>query len=241
MVGEMAIRALGFDVFGTVVDWRTSIAHEVAPVLAQLGRDDVGPEAFAMAWRSRYNPAMEEVRSGRRPFVVLDVLHRETLEATLREFAIDPAAVGDERLAELNLAWHRLDPWPDSAAGLARLRDRYPVVSLSNGNVALMVDLSRYGGLTWDAILGAEHARAYKPDAAAYLRTAEALALRPDELCLVAAHHADLRAARACGLATAFVARPHEYGGAPAPDHHMGQDWEYSATSLLDLADQLGG
>jgi 2-haloacid dehalogenase len=236
----MAIRALGFDVFGTVVDWRSSVAREVTPVLADLGRRDVDPAAFAMAWRSRYSPAMEEVRSGRRPFVVLDVLHRETLESTLSEFGIDPAALGEERLGELNLAWHRLDPWPDAAAGLARLRTRYPVVSLSNGNVALMVDLSRHGGLSWDAILGAEHARAYKPDPAAYLRTAEALALRPAELCLVAAHHADLRAARACGLATAFVARPDEYGGAPAPDHHMGQDWEYGATSLLDLADQLG-
>jgi 2-haloacid dehalogenase len=236
----MAIRALGFDVFGTVVDWRSSVAREVAPVLAEVGRDDVAPEAFASAWRSRYNPAMEEVRSGRRPFVVLDILHRETLEATLGQFGIDAAALGDERLADLNRAWHRLDPWPDAAAGLARLRARHPVVSLSNGNVALMVGLSRHGGLTWDAILGAEHARAYKPDPAAYLRTAEALALRPDELCLVAAHHADLTAARACGLLTAFVARPDEYGGALAPDHHMGQDWEYSAKSLLDLADQLG-
>ena len=240
MVGDVAIRALGFDVFGTVVDWRSSVARDAAPVLADLGRDDIDPAAFAMAWRSRYNPAMEEVRSGRRPFVVLDILHRETLETTLRHFDIDPSAVGDERLAELNLAWHRLDPWPDAAEGLARLRTRHPVVSLSNGNVALMVELSRHGGLTWDAVLGAEHARAYKPDPAVYLRTAEALALRPDELCLVAAHHADLTAARACGLVTAFVTRPDEYGGAPAPDRDMVQEWEHSATSLLDLADQLG-
>ena len=185
-----------------------------------------------MAWRSRYNPAMEEVRSGRRPFVVLDTLHREMLEATLVQFDIEPATLGEQVLAELTLAWHRLDPWPDAPDGLARLRSRFPVVALSNGNVALMVGLSRHGGLTWDAILGAEHARAYKPDPAVYLRTAEALALAPGELCLVAAHHADLAAARACGLATAFVARPDEYGGRPAPDRDMGQEWEYTATQL---------
>ncbi len=236
----MVIRALGFDVFGTVVDWRSSVAREVAPFLAGLGRSDVSGDEFAMSWRSRYNPAMEEVRSGRRPFVVLDTLHREMLEATLEQFGIEPATLGEQVLAELTLAWHRLDPWPDAPVGLARLRSRYPVVALSNGNVALMVGLSRHGGLTWDAILGAEHARSYKPDPAVYLRSAEALALEPGELCLVAAHHADLAAARACGLATAFVARPNEYGGRAAPDRDMGQEWEYTATSFLDLADQLG-
>ena len=235
----MGIRALGFDVFGTVVDWRTSVAREVAPLLTSLERDDIGPADFAMAWRSRYHPATEEVRTGRRPFVVLDTLHREMLEATLRSFDIDPAALGEDRLDGLNLAWHRLDPWPDAAEGLARLRTRFPVVSLSNGNVAMMVGLSRHGGLTWDAILGAEFAGSYKTDPAVYLRTAEALALKPDELCLVAAHHGDLAAARACGLATAYVARPDERGGLPAPDAHMAQDWEYTATSFLDLADQL--
>src|SRR6478735_11712833 len=135
----MVIRALGFDVFGTVVDWRTSVAREVTPLLAGRGRNDVSGEEFATAWRSRYNPAMEEVRSGRRPFVVLDALHREMLEETLTQFGIAPATLGESALAELNLAWHRLDPWPDAALGLARLRRAFPVVALSTANMALMV------------------------------------------------------------------------------------------------------
>lgn len=236
----MGIRAFGFDVFGTVVDWRSSVARQVAPILAGLGRDDVDPADFAMAWRRRYQPAMEAVRNGDRPFVILDTLHREMLDSTLWKFDIDPATLGDEQLDEVNLAWHRLDPWPDAVEGLDRLRRRGPVVALSNGNVALMVDLSRHGGLTWDAILGAEHARAYKPDPVVYLSAAEALGLAPEELCLVAAHHVDLAAARACGLQTAFVARSDEYGGLPAPDHDLGQDWEFAATSFVDLAEQLG-
>jgi 2-haloacid dehalogenase len=183
---------------------------------------------------------MREVRQGRRAFVPLDTLHREMLEDTLRHFEIDPEQVGEPGLAELTLAWHRLDPWPDVPSGLARLRSRFPVVTLSNGNVALIVALSRHGGLAWDAVLGAEVARAYKPDPAVYLGAAASLALAPAELCLVAAHHADLAAGRECGLATAFVARPDEYGGAPAPDARFAQAWDHTATSFLDLAEQLG-
>ncbi len=231
--------ALAFDVFGTVVDWRTGVARESEEYLAAIGRGDIDASAFADAWRAGYQPAMATVRDGRRPFVVLDVLHREMLEAVLRDHDVDPDALGEGTLAEWSRAWHRLDPWPDAVEGLARLRRRFPVVTLSNGNVALMLALARRGGLVWDAILGAEVTRAYKPARDAYLRTAELLAIEPAQLCLVAAHHSDLAAARGCGLMTAYVDRPMERGGAPAPDADRWQDWDWEATSLVDLADRL--
>ena len=230
--------ALSFDVFGTVVDWRSSIARESAPYLTALGRGDIDPAVFADAWRARYQPAMARVGLGERSFVVLDVLHREMLEDTLAAYGI--VNVDEPTLADWTLAWRRLDPWPDAVAGLARLRTHFPIVTLSNGNVALMVNLARRAGLPWDAILGAEFSRAYKPASATYLGAAAALGLAPARLMHVACHHSDLAAARANGLGTAYVDRPMEYGGAPAPDRHMAQDWDVSATSLEDLADQLG-
>lgn len=233
-------KALAFDVFGTVVDWRSSIAREAAPVLARLGRDDIDPFAFADGWRARYVPAMARVRSGERGFVILDVLHREMLEDLLMSLDIDPQALGDTGLADLTRAWHRLDPWPDSVAGLTRLKARFPIVTLSNGNIALMLDMARRAGLPWDAILGAEVSGHYKPDPDAYLHTARMLAIEPGELCLVAAHHSDLAAARGCGLLTAHVDRPLEYGGAPAPDRAFAAGWEWGVTSLTELADMLG-
>lgn len=232
-------KALAFDVFGTLVDWRASVAREAVPVLAALGRTDIDAHAFADGWRARYQPAMAAVREGRRPFVILDTLHRETLEDLLRHHSIDPAKLGEDRLADLTRAWYRLDLWPDSVEGLARLRTRFPVVTLSNGNVALMVALSRHAGFRWDAVLGAEFSHAYKPSPEAYLATARALGIAPAELCLVAAHHSDLAAARACGLQTAFVARPMEYGGRRAPDADAQQDWDYEAPDLLALATRM--
>jgi 2-haloacid dehalogenase len=208
-------------------------------MLARLGREDIDPCAFADGWRARYQPAMAQVRSGERPFVILDVLHSETLEHLLVSFDIDPVAVGDERLHDLTLAWHRLEPWPDAIAGLTRLKAKFPIVTLSNGNIALMLDLARRAGLPWDAILGAEVSGHYKPDPEAYLSTARMLAIEPSELCLVAAHHSDLAAARGCGLMTAYVDRPMEYGGRPAPDRHFAQDWDWSVDSLAALADVL--
>jgi len=233
------VRALVFDVFGTVVDWRSGVAREAAPFLAQHGRGDVDPGAFADAWRKRYQPAMEEVRSGRRPFTRLDVLHRENLAGVLPEFGIDPAAVPAGELDELNLAWHRLDPWPDAVAGLTRLKSRYIIAPLSNGNIILMLDMAKRAGLPWDAILGAEVAQAYKTAPEAYLRTADILAMRPGELCLVAAHNNDLAAARKCGLRTAFIYRPDESGPGrtpPGPD----QEWDIVAGDFNDLAGQFG-
>jgi 2-haloacid dehalogenase len=234
------VRALVFDVFGTVVDWRSGVAREAAPFLRRHGAESADPSAFADAWRARYQPAMEQVRSGRRAFTRLDALHRESLDAILPEFGIDPAAVPAAELNELNLAWHRLDPWPDAVAGLARLKAGFIIATLSNGNIALMVDMAKRAGLPWDAILGAEVARAYKPMPEVYLGAADILAMRPDEIGLVAAHNGDLAAARACGLRTAFVPRPTEHGPEQTTDLGAEQDWDVVADDFLALAEQLG-
>ena len=223
--------------FGTVVDWRTSIAREATTFFAGIGRDDIDPATFADAWRGLYQPAMEECRSGRRAYTRLDVLNRETLDVLLAQHRI---VAEDSAVADLAMAWRRLDPWPDTVAGLTRLKARYPIVTLSNGNVALILEMARRAGLPWDAILGAEATQIYKPMPRAYLGTADILGIAPDELCLVAAHHSDLAAARAVGLRTAYVDRPMEYGGRPAPDYAMAQDWEYATDSLTGLADLLG-
>ncbi|HUC18619.1 MAG TPA: haloacid dehalogenase type II [Acetobacteraceae bacterium] len=234
------VRALVFDVFGTVVDWRSGIAREAGPFLARHGKADVSPERFADAWRMRYQPAMEEVRSGRRAFIRLDVLHRENLDAILKDFDIDMAKVPCAELDDLNLAWHRLDPWPDVLAGLARLKSRAIIAPLSNGNIILMIDIAKRAGLGWDAILGAEVVRAYKPAPEAYLRTVEVLAMRPAEVCLVAAHNGDLAAARKCGLRTAFVPRPNEHGPGQTEDLRPEQDWDVVAWDFGDLASAFG-
>jgi 2-haloacid dehalogenase len=233
------VQALVFDVFGTVVDWRSGVARESAAFLVRYA-PGVDPAAFADAWRRRYAPAMEEVRSGRRPFVRLDVLHRANLEAVLPEFGIDRSAVPPSELDALNLAWHRLDPWPDSVPGLTRLKRRFIIAPLSNGNIRLMLDMAKRAGLPWDAILGAEVAQAYKPAPEAYLRTAEALMLEPPQICLVAAHNDDLAAARRCGLRTAFIPRPTEHGPEQTIDLKPGEDWDAIATDMEDLANQLG-
>ncbi|MBA3880602.1 MAG: haloacid dehalogenase type II [Sphingobium sp.] len=227
------VKVFAFDVFGTVVDWRSSIAREVTPLLAGSGID---PHSVADRWRARYQPAMQACRSGARPYTRLDILNRETLDDLLRTLGVEADAA---TRAELAMAWRRLDPWPDAVAGLTRIRARWPIVTLSNGNIALTLDMARRAGLPWDAILGAEATGIYKPLPGAYLGTADILGIAPAELCLVAAHHSDLAAARSVGLSTAFIARPLEYGGAAAPDAHMAQDWDWSATSITELASQL--
>jgi 2-haloacid dehalogenase len=234
------VRALVFDVFGTVVNWRSGVAREAGPFLAAHGRPGADPGAFADAWRRRYMPAMEEVRSGRRPFTRLDVLHRENLAAILPEFGIDEAALPAGALDALNLAWHRLDPWPDSVPGLHRLRRGFIIAPLSNGNIILMIDMAKRAGLPWDAILGAEVAQAYKPMPEAYLRTAEVLAMAPGEVCMVAAHNGDLAAAKACGLRTCFVPRPLEHGPGQTADITPAQDWDVVAPDFESLAERLG-
>jgi len=233
-------RALVFDVFGTVVDWREGVARELRAFFERHGAGPVDAHAVADAWRKRYQPAMEECRSGRRPFARLDVLHRENLDAVLRETGLDLAAVAAGELDQLNRAWHRLDPWPDAVEGLVRLKKRYIIAPLSNGNVSLLLNMAKRAGLPWDAILGAEVANAYKPRPEAYLRTADILGLQPGELCLVAAHNSDLAAARACGLRTAFVLRPREHGPRQAIDLQAEGPWDVVASDFLDLAARLG-
>jgi 2-haloacid dehalogenase len=233
------VRALLFDTFGTVVDWRGSIARQLAAEFADLDAAEARDwAAFADAWRARYQPAMEEVRSERRPFVVLDVLHRENLEATAVQFGL--TGLPGHRLDRINRFWHTLDPWPDSVAGMARLGRRYAIVAQSNGNVALMVDMKRHAGLPWDMILGAEVVGFYKRRPESYLRAAAMLGLEPAQCMMVAAHNDDLGAARALGLRTAMVLRPDEHGPAQTTDLAPAQAWDVVADSMEDLAARLG-
>ncbi|MGA2129054.1 MAG: haloacid dehalogenase type II [Xanthobacteraceae bacterium] len=230
------VKALFFDVFGTLVDWRTSIAREARRILGRQGHALDWP-AFADAWRDEYQPGMEEVRSGRIPFSKLDVLHRLNLDRILPRFGL--AGLDDPTLADLTLAWHRLDAWADVATGMARLRQRFFIAPVSNGNISLMVDLARRNGIFWDAVLGAEVAGDYKPKPRVYLAAAQALDLPPAACMMVAAHTGDLAAAAACGLRTAHIARPNEHGpgrGEAAPTGPV----DIAAVDLERLADQLG-
>jgi 2-haloacid dehalogenase len=229
------MHALVFDVFGTLVDWRGSIAREARDVLAPRGVT-LDWHAFADAWRAQYQPAMEAVRSGQIPFSKLDVLHRRNLEVVLNAF--DIRDLGEATRVHLNLAWHRLDAWPDVAPGLKRLRERYRIAPCSNGNVSLMVDLARRNDLMWDAILGAEFARDYKPKAVVYQSAASAFDCEPTQVLMVAAHSNDLAAAAAAGLRTAHIARPDEKG-AGRGEHGPSVAVDIAARDLLDLADQL--
>jgi 2-haloacid dehalogenase len=230
------IGALTFDVFGTVVDWRSSIARELRSFFGPRGIERDW-DVVADRWRALYQPAMEEVRRGRRPWVRLDDLHCENLTVVLDEF--DLAGLDDE-IEHLNRAWHRLEPWPDAVAGLTRLKRRFILATLSNGNVALLVNMARRAGLPWDAILGAEVARAYKPLPAAYLCTADLLGLEPERCMMVAAHNHDLEAARALGFRTAFVARPTEHGPGQTTDRGAEHRFDMVASDFRDLADRLG-
>lgn len=235
-MADLGIKALTFDVFGTVVDWRNSIASEAEAILGEAGYE-VDGQAFALAWRARYQPSMEEVRAGRRPFARLDVLHRENLLEIFSDFGID--GVPDPTIDHLNRAWHRLAPWPDVVEGLTRLKRRFILGTLSNGNVALMVNLAKHSGLPWDVILGAEVANAYKPEPEAYKRAAALLDLDPSQCLMVAAHNDDLVAAAANGMKTAFIARPTEYGEAQTKDQKAEHDFDVVAEDFLDLADTL--
>lgn len=231
------MKALLFDVFGTVVDWRSSVAAELQAFFEPRGVVRDWPQVAA-DWRARYQPAMEEIRARRRGFVVLDQLHRENLEQVLQ--AQDLGGLPEADMDHLNRAWHRLRPWPDCVAGLTRLKARYVLATLSNGNVALMVNLARFGGLPWDAVLGAEFTRSYKPDPHTYLGTAAALGLAPGDCLMVAAHNDDLRAARDLGFGTAFICRPTEHGPAQSVDLQPEADWDFAVDSMTGLADVLG-
>ncbi len=226
------VQVIAFDVFGTVVDWHGSIRREVE----RLGLGVDGAE-FARAWRAGYQPAMAEVMA-QDQWVVLDVLHRRILDRVLADFGLD-AMPEDERRA-LNRVWHRLDPWPDSVEGLARLKAKYLVCSLSNGNIGLLAEMAKHAGLPWDCILSAENFNKYKPHPDTYLGVARTFDLAPESVMLAAAHHSDLEAARNCGLLTAYIERPCEYGeDRPKPVEPWARNTLH-ARSIADLAEQLG-
>jgi len=232
----VAVKALFFDVFGTLVDWRTLIAREAEGLLKPLGFA-LDWAAFADAWRGEYKGALEEVRSGRMAFCKLDVLHRRNLELTLKRFGA--GTLSEDQRRDLNLAWHRLDAWPDVPRGLARLKRNYLLAPVSNGNISLMVDLARRNNLPWDAILGAEIAGDYKPKPRVYLAAAAAFDLKPQDCMMVAAHSNDLKHAAALGLATCHIARPNEHGpgrGETAPTVAV----DFAVKSLEELAEKLG-
>ena len=233
------IRACFFDVFGTVVDWRTSVSRDLAAFAREKGIEGVDWLEFAVEWRRLYQPSMEEVRSGRRPFTILDVLHRESLEKLIARYGLK--GLGEADVEHMNRAWHRLEPWSDAVDGLKRLKQKYIIAPCSNGNIALMVNLAKRAGLPWDCILGAETARAYKPMPQAYLNSCRQLALDPSQVCMVAAHNNDLRAAKAQGLKTAFVARPAEHGPGQTTDLVADPACvDVSAASFVELAARLG-
>jgi 2-haloacid dehalogenase len=232
----MSPTALAFDVFGTVVDWRSSIIRELEEFGRTHGVQQDWP-AFADSWRAGYAPAMDRVRRGDLPRTRIDDLHRMILEDLLGSAGI---AVSEEDIDALNRAWHRLDPWPDTVAGLTRLKEKFTITTLSNGNVSLLTNMAKRAGLPWDCVISAELFHHYKPDPQAYLGCADLLGVPPDELMLVAAHPSDLRAARDAGLMTAYVDRPLEMGPNRPAQRVEDGEFNYTATDFLNLADQLG-
>ena len=233
------IKACLFDVFGTVVDWRTSVTRDLQEYARRKGIEGVDWLEFAVEWRKLYQPSMDEVRSGRRAFTILDVLHRESLVKLVERYRI--AGLSEADIDYMSRAWHRLDPWPDVREGLGRLKHSRIIAPCSNGNIALMVNMAKRAGLPWDCILGAETARAYKPMPEAYLASCRQLGLAPAAVMMVAAHNPDLKAAKAQGLATAFVARPLEHG--PGQTTNLAPDWscvDVAAADFVELADRLG-
>ena len=230
------IRALTFDVFGTVVDWRSGIIRE-GQVLGRAKGLDVDWAQFADAWRDLYQPMLSKVRDGELPWKKLDDLHRMSLDRLLAEFGI--GSLSESEIDHLNRAWHRLDPWADVIEGLTRLKQKYILATLSNGNVALLVNMAKRAGLPWDAVLGAEVARHYKPQPEAYLITADLLGLRPEQCLMVAAHYSDLVAARGCGFRTVYVWRRQEFGPRPKDDLPADHGLDLVVEDFVELADVL--
>ena len=231
------VKAMTFDIFGTVVDWRGSIISEGENVWTDKGVDVDWPE-FADRWRGGYGPSMQRVRTGELPWMNIDALHRLILDDLLEQYQVDGLSEADK--VQLNKVWHRLNPWPDVASGLARLRKRFVVASLSNGNVALLVNMARHGGLCWDCVLSAELAGHYKPDPEVYQTAAALLGLEPREVMMVAAHNGDLKGSTAVGFRTAFVHRPREFGPDQTTDLVPDPSVDVVANDFNDLADRLG-
>jgi len=230
------VKALVFDTFGTVVDWRNGVAREAERILRPMGYD-LDWLAFADAWRKEYGPGMEEVRSGRRAFVKLDILHRENLDRLRPRFKLEK--LEEPTLAELNLAWHKLDAWPDVGPAFARLHKRFLMAPCSNGNIALMADVARRNNLPWDAILGSEIAQGYKPQPKVYLATCEAFNLKPEQVMMCAAHSGDLSSAQKLGLRTGHIGRPGE-GGPGTGETEPNGSFDVVAKNFHDFADKLG-
>jgi 2-haloacid dehalogenase len=226
-------QVLAFDIFGTVVDWHGSIVREMQALYPQVDGD-----AFALAWRAGYKPAMQRVMSGELGWTLIDDLNRMILDSMLTDFGL--THLSEAELQHLNRVWHRLDAWPDSVAGLTRLKSKYTITSLSNGNIGLLTNMAKRAGLPWDCVLSAEVFRAYKPDPATYLGVAKVFNLGPEQVMLVAAHHEDLAGARACGLRTAYIERPLEFGANQPKDVSPQKGNDLHATNLNGLADQLG-
>jgi 2-haloacid dehalogenase len=235
--GLAGVKALVFDTFGTVVDWRTSVTREVEGLAKRKGVTVDGAK-FADAWRAQYAPNMNRVRSGEIPWTKLDRLHRMALDKILPEFNL--TGLSEAETDTLNRAWHRLAPWPDAVSGLTRLKKKFTIAPLSNGNLSLITDMAKHSGLPWDCILGAELVRHYKPDREVYQSAADFLDLKLAEVMMVAAHLGDLRAAKAVGLHTAFVTRPLEYGPNGKPDLKADSSIDIAAKDFNDLAGQLG-
>ena len=238
----LKVKALLFDVFGTVVDWRTGIAREVEDI-AKKNNISLDPYDFADAWRAEYQPAMEEIRKGRRSFTILDILHMENLKKIASKFNLHN--LSDQDLNTLVKAWHRLPGWPDSSDGLNALKKKYILATQSNGNIALIVNMAKFSNLNWDVVLGAEVIGHYKPDPEAYLKACSALDLKTEECLMVAAHDDDLKAASLQGMKTAYVHRPFEYGRdklfdiAEVNDYKGNKEWNIVSSDLNDLAKQL--
>lgn len=226
------IKVIAFDIFGTVVDWHGSVCAELQQMAV-----DVDADRFALAWRAGYAPAMKAVMDNNE-WVILDQLHRQILDTVLAQFDLDAMSEADRE--QLNNIWHRLDPWPDSVEGLTRLKAKFKICSLSNGNVDLLSDMARHGSLPWDKVLSAETFHKYKPDPATYLGVAEQFAVRPNETMLAAAHHRDLASARDCGLYTAYIERPLEFGANNVKDVSAKPADHIHAGSIIELAEILG-
>ena len=239
----LKVKALLFDVFGTVVDWRTGIAKEVESV-AKKNNISLDPFDFADAWRAEYQPAMEEIRKGRRSFTILDILHMENLKKIAPKFNLHN--ISDEDFKLLVTAWHRLPGWPDRSKGINLLKKKYILATQSNGNIALIVNMAKFSNLNWDVVLGAEVIGHYKPEPEAYLKACNALNFKTEECLMVAAHEDDLKAARQQGMKTAYVHRPFEYGKdklfdiAEVNDYKGDREWDIVSRDLNDLAKQLG-
>jgi 2-haloacid dehalogenase len=231
------VKALAFDVFGTVVDWRGSIIREAAAFGAAHGID-ADWARFADAWRAGYRPAMQRVRTGTLPWLKVDALHRLILDDLLLEY--DMRGLSERDIDDLNHVWHRLDPWPDAVPGLARLKTRYIIATLSNGNFSLLVNMAKRASLPWDCIVSAELFNHYKPDPETYLGTAELLGIAPAELMMVACHPDDLRAARAAGCRTGYVERPLELGSGHPPARVEDSEFDVVASDFIELAERLG-